>query len=960
MATQQCDLREDYRKALARFNRGKVNLVRSIFKNLTEASVSPGKIDKATFMEYFPLPGIMGERLFTGFDRDASGGVDFQEFLTGMALIYRGTMEEKKRFLFDMYDLDGDGVVTCQELRTMLSHIPAAFKILDTLVAADTSCTSSQGMAGIVTDRFARKRIEQIIDGVFVNKDPAERYLTFDEFADVVTQTPAIMEIINVFYDEALPENELNTRTSQITDGCVPRMSIWSAYENGGQSRLRRSRVDYKRSPSGVANVAEQPGRTELSRGERSGWADTLSRKLNSFGLLSNRATESFATMSSVSSGVDTLDSDKNMAGRGRQCPTCGTAATMSHCMQCGGMLVEGPAGEYKCNGCGWELKAFRFCHQCGQSLRSTGNAPLGKRANARPAPLCELGTGNSGSTSFSSDAPGQLASPSSGSLPSRCGPWPDQGSCTPAVSHASSPLASPSAPARSVCSNSSRDGLFRTLLKSSGFARQISGASMASSASLPETPIKEGVLWKVGRKAKIQKSRYFVLDDKYLYYFVKVADRVPKGVLCLEGAVVRNEVEEVPRGRHGIALHLKGDAQKRVLLCTSAEDQAAWLAALMSAASQSPSIHDIYELSSKELGRGKFAKVVEAHARDSPGKLRAVKVISKADVSDEARKFLQTEVAILKLVDHPNVARLVGLFDEPERLYLVMEHVKGGDLLHRLLRLPEQRLTEPSSCDVLGCLLYGTQYLHEVGITHRDLKPENILVVDSPGTGCDASAVAQIASVKITDFGLSAIRRHNMDEPLGTMAYAAPEMLQNKPYDCAVDIWSLGVITYVVLSGRLPFSGETDQAVARAVIRGLYEFQSPCWAEVSATARQFIDCLLKGKPSERLSAASALAHPWIRGRGAAVPSRDYRCDKESTGISAAKLDRSTDKAIAVQEAARNRYLVCDRGSSSTVPAQPDGSADTTLPSHCARLVDATERAGLLDSQDGEFLDCED
>lgn len=94
----QSDLREDYRKALTRFNRGKVALVRSIFKNLTEASVSEKKtIDKATFLEYFPLPGIMGERLYAVFDRDSSGGVDFQEFLTGMALIYRGTVEEKKK-----------------------------------------------------------------------------------------------------------------------------------------------------------------------------------------------------------------------------------------------------------------------------------------------------------------------------------------------------------------------------------------------------------------------------------------------------------------------------------------------------------------------------------------------------------------------------------------------------------------------------------------------------------------------------------------------------------------------------------------------------------------------------------------------------------------------------------------------------------------------------------------------
>lgn len=560
MGDQQCDFREDYRKALTRFNRGKVSLVRSIFTNLTEASVSPGKIDKATFLEYFPLPGIMGERFFTVFDRDGSGGVDFQEFLTGMALIYRGTMEEKKKFLFEMYDLDGDGVVTCEELRTMLSHIPAAFKILDTLVA-DTSGTPGLGAAGVVTDRFAQMRIEQIIDSVFACKKPAEQYLTFDEFRDVVTQSPAILEIINIFYDEALPENEFATRTSQITDGCVPRMSMWSA-SNGGQSLLRRSRVDYKHSATGVAPISERQGRAELNRGDRSGGlASALSRevkhsvrKLSSFASLSNPFTSSFSSSSSMSSGIDTLertisqDSSKDTAERGRHCTTCGTVATLSHCMQCGGTLSDTPEAEYKCNGCGWELKALRFCHQCGQALRST---------KGRPPPLAE-GLGTSESTSVSSDAPCATPSQSSGSLASRAGCRSDPGAISSVASPHMSPLASPTAA-------HSKDGLLRrtgrSLLKSSGFGSGVSSAggaaSPASASSGARGPLKEGILWKVGKTAKIQTSRYFIIEDRYLYYYAKAGDQRPKGVLCMEGASVRSEMEEVPKGRYGISLHL-------------------------------------------------------------------------------------------------------------------------------------------------------------------------------------------------------------------------------------------------------------------------------------------------------------------------------------------------------------------------------------------------------------------
>lgn len=372
-----------------------------------------------------------------------------------------------------------------------------------------------------------------------------------------------------------------------------------------------------------------------------------------------------------------------------------------------------------------------------------------------------------------------------------------------------------------------------------------------------------QGTLWKVGRKAKIQKSRFFVLRDRFLYYFSKQGDRVPKGVIFLEGAIARSETEEVPKGKFGLMVQQRGiTAQRRVFFCSGAEERAAWLTALASA-TRSPAIEEFFILSQEELGRGRFAHVVQAHPRDDPQTLLAVKVISKARMSEEDHEHLRTEAAILKLVDHPNVVRLVSLFDESEKLFLVMEHVGGGDLLKRLLQLPEHRLNESSSRNVLRCLLGGTQYLHDHGITHRDLKPENVLVEDSPAGDDPHGDLARISSVKITDFGLSAMTAKSMKEPLGTMAYAAPEILQGRPYDRAVDIWSLGVMSFVVLSGMLPFIGDCERTVAKAVVEGQYSFESQRWFHISLDARNFISLLLKLKAPDRPSAAAALSHPW-------------------------------------------------------------------------------------------------
>lgn len=253
-----------------------------------------------------------------------------------------------------------------------------------------------------------------------------------------------------------------------------------------------------------------------------------------------------------------------------------------------------------------------------------------------------------------------------------------------------------------------------------------------------------------------------------------------------------------------------------------------------------------------EEIGRGGFSVVYRATSKKD-NVAWAVKIIEKSLLQDDI-KLLRREIAIMKKVDHQNILRLKEIYEDGAKVYIVMELVEGSELFDRIV--DKGYYSEKNAINIVSQILSAVQYLHQIGIAHRDLKPENLLC-----SGADESEI-----VKIADFGLSKI--FNDEEELrtscGTPGYVAPEVLMCESYDKSVDMWGIGIITYILLAGYPPFYAESDVALFEKIMNAEYDFEDDCWDDVSELAKDFIKHLLVKEASQRYTAEEAIRHPWL------------------------------------------------------------------------------------------------
>jgi calcium-dependent protein kinase len=258
------------------------------------------------------------------------------------------------------------------------------------------------------------------------------------------------------------------------------------------------------------------------------------------------------------------------------------------------------------------------------------------------------------------------------------------------------------------------------------------------------------------------------------------------------------------------------------------------------------------YRMTSKVLGTGYNGKIRLATTKHGNNRRPvAVKTFKVKGLNPNKLERLNSEIEVFLRMDHPHVARLLDVYETNTQINVVMECAEGGELFDRVLKC--KCFSERDAAEATKQMLLALHYVHGQGIVHRDLKCENFLYEEPEGK-----------HLKMIDFGFSkhADAKTRMKTSCGTLAYAAPEVLK-RSYTKACDLWSMGVIVFILLSGHLPFHGESRDQM-KSICRAHYVFKPEYWRNVSRTAVQYVQSLLEANPSKRMTSKMALEHKWI------------------------------------------------------------------------------------------------
>ena len=364
---------------------------------------------------------------------------------------------------------------------------------------------------------------------------------------------------------------------------------------------------------------------------------------------------------------------------------------------------------------------------------------------------------------------------------------------------------------------------------------------------------IKKGYFYKLSSNGNIKKILVKLINN-HLFYF-KDEESGHCGMDCLIRVFIKESYPREVDGKYYYCFILIFKKKEKEFYIEKEEDYKSWLHSFKKIL-HSEDINDLYDIQNK-IGEGRFAHVFRGVHKQSQ-RIVAVKILEKENLSSQEMDMIQNEIEILKICQHPNILKLYDVIENHEKLYIITELIEGPEL-YTYLEKENFDIDEITVNNIIKKLTSALFYLNIFGIVHRDIKPENILLSNN----------SLSYNIKLIDFGLGIILGPNekSEQPFGTISYVAPEVLSGDKYDKSVDIWCIGILSYLMLVGKLPYDDPDDNEneIARQTINDPPPFIEDKWNIISDEAKDFVKRCLEKDPKKRINIKEMLKHKWLK-----------------------------------------------------------------------------------------------
>lgn len=751
--------------------------IREVWKDLAVRNTNSLSVSQATFSYYYTLPGIISDRLFIVFDQDNDGSLNEKEFVEGMSRIFVSEMDNLSQFVFEFYDFNNDGYVERDDVQVIFCYFPLNAKKFR-LIKLDSEEFKNR--------IESQEELKLLLDKSFKGKTR----LDFAEFTNVVNNyNSEIFLYLLIFLYEKKPFNvnslflfKQSARALGKKDK-IKKFDVTSGLKrNNSNKLLQEIRIIPLPNVCGKFSPSQSLSKSKALKVGRSQYSKFQGGFLNQ--------------QTTIQKPQDKIN------------PYCSDVKTREH----------------KKSQSSKSLSSFK------DSMSNSSDAvvnPINK-ANLiviRENKNSSIKNSSSGSSWLSRDSDSENEGVGSEVNVAMEGYLFKLSSLQTEINERYKLI-------KSYFNNDSEHFDYKQITnfsRSSSINNSMDGKSSDNkSNSINETSINQEQSKQSSASSKPTKV-YFKLIYKDLYYYREKNDLDFKGIHNLSGVFVN---EEAPISFNSMTLFcftINYPNKTKTYYCDSLTEYSRWLDALRKVTGYS-SLTDKYSLI-ETLGKGRFG-VVKLAVNKLTSQQVAIKLLDKKDMKGDDIQRTRREIDILKVCQHPNIIRLIEVFENSQFIYIVMEYCSGGDLLNYLLKR-HLHISEKQACCIIQKILTAIYYLNCFGIAHRDLKPENILM----------SSNQDDATPKILDFGLSKIVGPSefCHERCGTMMYVAPEVLLGVPYTKAVDMWSIGVMTYLLLSGVLPFDAEENE-LATQIISENIPYPDVVWSHFSPESRDFVE----------------------------------------------------------------------------------------------------------------------